>query len=57
MILKEVERTYVKALKPELKKAIVDGEPDRAASFAKTLAKIYRTAQGRTQTNQEAAIE
>ncbi len=48
MTLKDVEKTYVKALKPELRKAIVSGEPERAASFAKALAKVYRKTQQAT---------
>ena len=37
-----VEKEYEKVIRPELKKAIREGEPDRAASFAKELAKLQR---------------
>jgi len=50
MALGEIEKAYAKALKPELKKAIVSGEPERAASFAKALAKVYRKARLRLRT-------
>lgn len=37
-----VEREYLKALRLELRKAIQDGEPDRAATFAREVAKLRR---------------
>jgi len=37
-----VEREYLKALKPELRAAIKDGLPERAASFAKAIARLER---------------
>lgn len=42
MALNLVEIEYVKLLEPELKEAISNGEPDRAASFAKELARLRR---------------
>lgn len=39
-----VEVEYVKLLEPELKRAIDNGEPDRAATFAKELARLRRKA-------------
>lgn len=42
MSLNVVEREYIKLLRPELTAAIRDGEPDRAASFARELAKLVR---------------
>ena len=37
-----VEVEYRKLLKPELRNAINTGEPERAAAFAKALAKLRR---------------
>ena len=42
MILTIVEKEYLKLLKPELADAIRSGEPERAASFAKELARLQR---------------
>jgi hypothetical protein len=42
MALNLVEVEYVKLLEPELKAAIESGEPNRAASFAKELARLRR---------------
>lgn len=42
MGLNVVEKEYLKLLKPHLAEAIRSGEPDRAASFAKELAKLQR---------------
>ncbi len=44
MSLSLVEREYLRLLKPELHKAIEAGEPDRAASFAKEIARLQRKA-------------
>lgn len=40
--LSVVEREYLKLLKPELQQAIEQGEPERAASFAKEIARLQR---------------
>lgn len=40
--LSVVEREYLKALKPELRAAIRDGLPERAATFAKAIARLER---------------
>ncbi len=37
-----VEVEYQRMLQPELKKAVSNGEPERAAAFAKALAKLRR---------------
>jgi len=37
-----VEREYLKALRPELRRAIESGEPERAATFAKAIARLQR---------------
>ena len=37
-----VEIQYLKLLKPELQQAIKEGEPQRAASFAKEIARLQR---------------
>jgi hypothetical protein len=37
-----VEREYLKLLQPELRQAIKEGEPIRAASFAKEIARLQR---------------
>lgn len=37
-----VEREYLKLLKPELRQAIKEGDPGRAASFAKEIARLQR---------------
>ncbi len=42
MALTILDREYLRLLKPELAAAIRDGEPERAASFAKALAKLRR---------------
>ena len=42
MGLNVVEKEYLKLLKPQLADAIRSGEPDRAASFAKELARLQR---------------
>lgn len=42
MALNIVEKEYLKLLKPQLADAIRSGEPDRAASFAKELARLQR---------------
>jgi hypothetical protein len=42
MPLTIVDREYLKLLKPELAAAIRNGDPDRAASFARELAKLRR---------------
>jgi hypothetical protein len=39
-----VERAYLRSLKPELKKALADGAPERAATFAKVVARLIRKA-------------
>lgn len=44
MSLSLVEREYLRLLKPELHKAIEAGEPERAASFAKEIARLRRKA-------------
>lgn len=44
MSLSIVEIEYLKLLEPELRQAIEDGEPNRAASFAKELARLRRKA-------------
>jgi len=40
--LSVVDVEYRRALQPELKNAIHNGEPERAAAFAKALAKLRR---------------
>ena len=40
--LSVVEREYLKLLKPELRQAIKEGDPLRAASFAKEIARLQR---------------
>ena len=40
--LSVVEVEYVKLLKPELQQAIEQGEPERAAAFAKEIARLQR---------------
>lgn len=40
--LSVVEVEYVKLLKPELQQAIEQGEPKRAAAFAKEIARLQR---------------
>ena len=45
MSLNVVEKEYLKLLRPELANAIRNGEPDRAASFARELAKLQGTKQ------------
>jgi hypothetical protein len=45
MISESITQEYIKILKPELRKAIQAGEPDRAASFARELAKLHRKRQ------------
>ena len=47
----EIDRAYLKALRPELQKAIKAGEPDRAASFAKAIARLIRKQKLSTQTD------
>lgn len=50
--LSVVEVEYRKLLRPELKNAINIGDPERAAAFAKALAKLHRkeiAAKGGTQ--------
>jgi len=42
MALSVVEREYLKLLKPELAQAIQSGDPNRAATFARELAKLRR---------------
>jgi len=37
-----VEREYLRLLKPELRQAIKEGDPGRAASFAKEVARLQR---------------
>ena len=37
-----VEREYLRLLRPELRRAIKEGEPERAASFAKEIARLER---------------
>jgi hypothetical protein len=39
-----VETEYLRLLEPELRAAIENGEPDRAASFAKEIARLRRKA-------------
>jgi len=39
-----VETEYLRLLQPELEAAIENGEPDRAASFAKEIARLRRKA-------------
>ena len=41
-VLNIVEREYLKALRPELRRAIESGEPERAATFAKAIARLQR---------------
>lgn len=41
-VLSVVEREYLKLLKPELRQAIKEGDPLRAASFAKEIARLQR---------------
>ncbi|MFH1371792.1 MAG: hypothetical protein ABII09_10985 [Planctomycetota bacterium] len=53
MVLSEIEKLYAKTLTPELKKALVNGEAERAASFAKALAKVYHTAHRRSNNGME----
>jgi len=47
MALTIVEREYLRLLEPELKAAIDNGEPDRAACFAKAIARLRRKANQR----------
>jgi len=47
MALNIVEREFLKVLKPQLADAIKSGEPDRAASFAREIAKLQRKKQQR----------
>jgi hypothetical protein len=42
MSLTIVEKEYLRLLKPQLADAIRNGEPDRAASFARELARLKR---------------
>jgi hypothetical protein len=42
MGLTVVDREYLKLLRPELATAIRNGEPDRAASLARAIAKLRR---------------
>lgn len=42
MALNIVEKEFLKVLKPQLADAIRSGEPNRAASFAKELARLQR---------------
>jgi len=42
MIQQNINQAYIEALQPELTRAILAGEPDRAASFARELAKLHR---------------
>lgn len=44
MSLTMVETEYLRLLKPELEAAIENGEPERAASFAKEIARLRRKA-------------
>jgi hypothetical protein len=37
-----VEREYLRALRPELRRAIQGGEPERAAAFARAIARLER---------------
>lgn len=39
-----METEYLRLLQPELEAAIENGEPDRAASFAKEIARLRRKA-------------
>jgi len=57
MGLSVVEIEYLKLLEPELKAAIENGEPGRAASFAKELARLRRKAkQDRTNPTSAAGV-
>jgi len=42
MGLTVVEQEYLRLLRPELRQAIKEGDPVRAASFAKELARLQR---------------
>ena len=37
-----IEREYLKLLRPELRQAVKEGDPTRAASFAKEIARLQR---------------
>ena len=53
MVLNCVEQEYVRLLKPQLAEAIMCGKLERAASFAKELAKIHRKSLRREETKKE----
>jgi len=55
--LSEVEIEYRKMLLPELDKAVRSGEPERAAAFAKALAKLRRKELAALTNNEEASDE
>ena len=41
-VLDIADREYLKALKPELRRAIESGDVERAATYAKAIARLHR---------------